>query len=433
MLKQLKRLSIIILDFANGDFCPAANQYVYWIKQPIGWVIGAIMFSVLVGVFVGSQGYVLATAFGALLIVGLVWPWVSMKGVRCTLLVPDHQLRENQEFEITFKVQNYWPIPVFGLMVKGNFLQDLKSDEEPIAFSLRRIPAWADTEFQIPITVQRRGVFPDGNVEILNGFPFGLSTISRDVSVPQSATVWPACEALDGQPKSITGLQSILGSLCDRSGHDGDTIGVRTWQMGDRLKSIHWAQSARSQRLMVRERQTLASTTVLVILDLSPENHIGEGVQSSFEWAIRLAASVCWQLHQNRSDVQVALAGLELPGNQRIDNRLGVERLMDTFAQLPSLSEAKLTAKSSWRRHDCLPAGSSVFLVGTTKSTYHGAVNVNKVLINLKGFGPVDQWFEDDRKTDLSEVETSVLVTAPSLAAAELKSDWSRSFSNAAS
>jgi uncharacterized protein (DUF58 family) len=121
MFDHLKKFAFRILDAANHDFCPSVNQYVYWIKQPIGWVVGAVVFSILIGVFVGPQGYVMAAAFTTLLVLGLVWPWLSMKAVRCSLSVPEDQLWEGQQFEVLFKVQNYWPMPVFGMMVKGNF------------------------------------------------------------------------------------------------------------------------------------------------------------------------------------------------------------------------------------------------------------------------------------------------------------------------
>ena len=201
--------------------------------------------------------------------------------------------------------------------------------------------------------------------------------------------------------------------------------------MGDRLKNIHWAQSARSQRLMVRERQTLAATTTLIIVDLSPQNHAGEGVQSSYEWAIRLAASVCWQLHRNGNDIQIVFTGLDSPDNKRLDNRTGVERLMNSLASLPSLQELNTTEDQNWRGQIPVHPSGSVFLIGTNRTEHCGGVNLKRILIDLKGFEPDDDQPDTARQSDRKSSEASVLVTAPGLAADELKSDWSRSFSNA--
>ena len=436
MVKQIKKLASGILSAANHDFCPGANQYVYWMKRPIGWVVAAIVFSILVGLFVGPQGYVLAAAFGALLVLGLIWPWLSMKGIRCELLIPEQRIWENESFEVIFKVQNYWPMPVFGMMVQGDFLQELGPDEEPIVFSLRRIPAWADTEFRIPVVARRRGILPDGDINIVNGFPFGLTEISRVVDVPKPAAVWPACQELEGQPATLGGVHNVFGSLCDRSGHDGDTIGVRSFQIGDRLRNVHWAQSARSQKLMVRERQTLASTTTVVILDLTPENHVGESVQSSFEWAIRLAASVCWQLHQSRTDIRVYFLGLGIEDEQQADNRLGIERLMNALAGLPTHSQLlDAESKCSVPVHVPFSVQGSAFFVGTNRSSrYQGySGDVKTIMIDLEGFGS-----EDGEGNDLpqgqpgNEDDSKVVVTAPGLAAAQLAGEWKRSYSYAA-
>ena len=137
--QQLKRFLNWIYRAANYDFCPGVNGMVMWLKKPLGWVVTAIAFSLLIGLMVGPQGYVMAFAFFALLVLGLSWPWLSMKGVHCELILPDKKVEENEELVINLRVKNFWPLPVFGLMIKGEFLQDIKEGEEPVAFSLKRV------------------------------------------------------------------------------------------------------------------------------------------------------------------------------------------------------------------------------------------------------------------------------------------------------
>ena len=149
------------------------NRYVYWLKKPIGWVVTAILFSILIGLFVGPQGYILASAFFGLLILGLVWPWLSMKGIRCRLTIANGPMKENEEGEIVLRVRNYWPVPVFGLIFEGDFLQSFSADEEPIAFSLKRAPAFSQTDFPVSITPHRRGVLPSGESGFKTAFHSG--------------------------------------------------------------------------------------------------------------------------------------------------------------------------------------------------------------------------------------------------------------------
>jgi uncharacterized protein (DUF58 family) len=400
-VKKIKQISLWLIKLANNDFCPDLNKYVYWLKKPIGWVCLAFVFSLLVGILVGPQGFVLAVAAASLLVVGLVWPWVSAKGLACRLELPQHQIIENESFNVVFKVQNSWPFPIFGLMIKGNFLQDTGEDDSQMAFSLRWVPGWADTEFCIPLVASRRGVLPDGEIIVSNGFPFGLYEFSKPIAVSKPVVVWPANDALADSIKTTGTFQSTHGTLCDRPGNVGDSIGVRSYQQGDRLKNIHWAQSARSQRLMVRERQSVASAKATVVLDLSPEVHSGECSKSSFEQSIRVAASICWELHKNLADVRLVVIGLSPNLVRPTSNDSGIESIMESLACLPSLPEVKMRQAAGQSLGNVWHSGDLTFFVGTSKSSRFKdfPVGTETFLIDLSSEGSAQLLY---RKTDLS-------------------------------
>ena len=435
MIALSKQLFNVCLNFANYDFCPQANPFVYWLKSPVGWVIVAIGFSIAVGLFIGPQGYILAAAFAALLALGMVWPWISMKGIKCRLVLPSQEMREGDEAEIVFQVQNYWPIPVFGVMINGDFLQELDVDQEPVAFSLRRVPAWSEAEFRIPVTPRRRGQLPSGDVLLSTGFPFGLLSISKPLDTENQGLVWPACQPLQGQPDANSTSRNPRGSLCDLSGNDGDSIGVRDYRIGDRIKNVHWAQTARSQRLMVRERQTLSSSVINVVVDLSPAHHVGHGSQSTFEWAIRIAASACWQLHRTGSSVRILIAGLESYNQNQASNRCGIKSVMDTLASLPTFTQAKQAdqVQQSDSNFAGLVRGSQDLFIGTSKSVATQAMEAKVLIIDLEGFQSEKAFalFESleepaDNKT-VKHDATDVLVTSPQQAADQLDAGWRRS------
>ena len=436
MISKLKAMVTSAAQAANYDFCPQFNRYVYWMKQPIGWVAAAILFSILIGLFVGPQGYVLVFAFIALLVLGLVWPWLSMKGIRCSLELPHVQLKENETTSIIFKVRNFWPIPVFGMIVEGDFLQDVDFNEEPIAFSLKRIPAFSVTEFPIEVTPRRRGLLPSGEVRTRNGFPFGLAEVSKPVEKIKQSLVWPECERLDGSPPADGSLFNMLGAMSDRSGNDGDTIGVRSYRQGDLLRNIHWAQTVRSQKLMVRERQTPSSTTATVLLDLNPDHHLGEGINSSFEWAIRIAASVCFQLHQQRSAVRLVCLGMPTALHHTESNRGGIDILMDFLAGLPTLynQQSVAAAETLRTRTENWSSAKQTFFVCTSHSSQPGTnTNVQPILIELDGFGREDVQLPARETADKSRRANGMIVTAPELAFSQLGTAWTRSFEGASS
>ena len=64
------------------DFCPWANRYVYWLKRPIGWVFLAFLSSILLGIYVSPQAFLATAGIAMVAIIGSLWPWISMLGVR---------------------------------------------------------------------------------------------------------------------------------------------------------------------------------------------------------------------------------------------------------------------------------------------------------------------------------------------------------------
>jgi len=49
IIPQVKRFFSWLLRAANYDFCPNFNKMVYWLKEPFGWVISAILSLLIIG------------------------------------------------------------------------------------------------------------------------------------------------------------------------------------------------------------------------------------------------------------------------------------------------------------------------------------------------------------------------------------------------
>ena len=200
MTSQVLRFVEKVLSGLNHDFCPGLNRYVYWIKRPTGWVLGGIAASLLVGIFIGPQGYILMWSLLSVLLLGVVWPWLSLKGIGCQILFEESRSEENKTTRITLEVTNRWPVPGFGLMVSGQFLQNLVQDDDLIAVALRKVPAWSVSRFEWLIEPKRRGILPVEPPVLSTGFPFDIVVVSKPIEVIGSMIVWPSCSTLDGVP-----------------------------------------------------------------------------------------------------------------------------------------------------------------------------------------------------------------------------------------
>ncbi|MGL4554636.1 MAG: DUF58 domain-containing protein, partial [Gemmataceae bacterium] len=107
---------------------------------------------------------------------------------------------------------------------------------------------------------------------------------------------------------------------------------VRPYRRGDSPRRIHWAQSARHDRLIVCELASNARPVIQLVLDTDPRVHTGAGPDSSREWAIRVVASFAKGWLEDGAQVGVAWAGYDLGPASGHAQML---RILDALAALP--------------------------------------------------------------------------------------------------
>lgn len=368
----------------------------------------------------------------ALLIVGIAWPWFSLKGLTCELTFTEHRTFENSETIAKLEITNRWPIPIYGLMVEANLLQEIVEHDDSIVTGLQRVPGWSVSTFSWNVVPKRRGLLPTESPTLSTGFPFGISSGTRVVTTSNQTIVWPECIGLEGLPLLRNGKSNCQDSLVDIAGFEGDTIGVRDFRQGESMRYVHWAKSAQLDRLIVKELQRNHRQSMHVVLDLSPESHSGKGNQGSFEWAIRAAATVCRQLHLNQVSVVVECIGLPDHDCSSAANDDGLEPLLDFFSMLPtyaSLSSSSSETKqlkasvSPFEKHD------QTILICTDASQLNkeSHTSVKAITILSDSFEHAVEG-EIEVETDMlagNHPSSTIVLTSPITASAQLASGWS--------
>jgi uncharacterized protein (DUF58 family) len=314
----------------NHDFCPWANGYVYWLKQPIGWFVLAAVAALVIGVSVAPHALVILAAISVVIVLGVAWPWIGVRGISCVLSFDRKRASEGSSLLVRIAVINRWPWPLWGLTVeRGFFLSRADSAEQFPAACLARIPAWSRTTFTWDFEPQRRGRYPTEAPRIASGFPFGIWQGHRQITVENELLVWPSMASLRSVPP-IHGRTLAVGGTPNRHvGHEGDMSGLRSFRNGDSLRHVHWAQTAKHDRLIVRERQTTGRRRVQLILDGHKEAHPDCDGTNSLEELIRVGASIGRQFHAHNANVDVRLGRQTIvvtPGSQ------GLNRLLDALA-----------------------------------------------------------------------------------------------------
>lgn len=165
----------------------------------------------------------------------------------------------------------------------------LPGDHPPVGVSLgpRETISWEEE-----IRLQLRGRYQLGPTEVRVSDPFGL--FHRTLSQPPrgSILVYPALHPLP----AIGFAGAMPGRESERGGRPRDlppsASGVREHDPADGINRIHWVSTARQGRLMSRTFDAEEGADVLVVLDLRRGLSVGEGPNSSLEYAVTLAASV---------------------------------------------------------------------------------------------------------------------------------------------
>ncbi len=103
-----------LASFLNHDFCPWANRYVYWLKQPVGWFALGAAAALVIGISVAPQALIVCAALIAVALIGIAWPRIAMRAVSCSLSFDRPRATEGSVVRVRIAVSNRWPVASLG-------------------------------------------------------------------------------------------------------------------------------------------------------------------------------------------------------------------------------------------------------------------------------------------------------------------------------
>ena len=338
-----------------SEHCTRFERHLNWLRSRVAILAQAMIASTLCGLFLHPQGFVLAFVLGAVLAVGVVWPWLSLRGVTGSLTFEKMRTREGEPVEAALSIRNRLPWGLWGLAVDAGFQHGptRRSLDRPDA-SLSFASGWKTTEATWHCVPECRGEYPAYPPLIVSGFPFGLSAARRELAVGRTLLVWPRTFPVGPIPETAEGRSAEGLAPRDKPGTWGDLLGVRPYRRGDSLRRIHWPQTARHGQLVVCEVQASALPRIQVVLDTHLGSHAGAGPDSSREWAIRVAASFAESWIKQGAELEMVITGGSVTaGAGSARQRSAV--VLDALARLASSCEhdlATLLSLPACRRRD---------------------------------------------------------------------------------
>lgn len=155
-----------------------------------------------------------------------------------------------------------------------------------------KIPSGRTQQTSYRHSLWRRGRYQFTAFRISTKFPFALFRASRYVEHHSEVIVYPTLIPISHLPQALCTAagEHILTKL----GRSGGFHALREYRTGDDSRDIHWRNSARRQRLMVREYEVEAVQQVTLFVDnaLSAEDKRNPQALSHLERVISWAASL---------------------------------------------------------------------------------------------------------------------------------------------
>ena len=264
-------------DLASIDAFPEFSAKVRRLfYNPMGVLILAAFAALMCGLFLHPQGFVLFGGISAVLLLGIAWPWLCLRGMNGSISFEQSRACEGERVEVRLTLRNSLPWSAWGLAVRDGFATNTapKDDATPVA-SIASAPRRRTIRCRWYVVLPCRGVYPLVPPRLTTGFPFGLWEKSRAVTTESPLIVWPRTFPVGPVP-FVSGDQQVDGNVSrNKVGSNGDVLGVRPYRRGDSPRRIHWGQSARHDRLIVCELQSNARPVIQLVLDAHPSIHAG--------------------------------------------------------------------------------------------------------------------------------------------------------------
>jgi len=216
-------------------------------------------------------------------------------------------------------------------------------------------PLWIDPlrpgetrELVVEGRFPRRGVFREADAGLLSRFPIGLFRKYRKASLSREIVVYPLPEVTPIPP--VPPEDSRGGRPHPRQRGGGPDIRtLREFTPGDDLRDLHWKQSARMRRWIVREREAERDRVVFLVIDNALPAPIDSAALARFESAVARCAGQALLLLSRGAEVGFLARGVKVSAQTGRAQRL---RILEALARLEPVDAKTAAAFPSLRKND---------------------------------------------------------------------------------
>jgi uncharacterized protein (DUF58 family) len=251
-----------------------------------------------------ARGTATAILGGALLAAGAQWRYPGVLGLGGALLamVVLGFLSVLGRSPVSVR-RSVWPLEVTRFEPCGGTLRIRRSRGllpvaveavehlagKPVPVQVPQLARGGTASIEYAIPTERRGVLAVGPLDVRRRALAGLAENRAALGGTVQVRVLPRILPVTGMP---SGVRRGHAGADERVQHGGtDLVGLREYLPGDDLRRLHWATSARTGTLMVREDADPSLAHLTVLLDDRAGSYPGPDA-ADMEDAIEVAASL---------------------------------------------------------------------------------------------------------------------------------------------
>lgn len=321
-------------------------------------ILAGVSFLLLIGLLTGASMLV----YAAYVIGAVYWltrylsrQWAdSLSVVR---QASSHEVEIGQTVLVSFKIANTGRWPIVWILLEDVLPRQALIGPPPALkvegsnLRLASLPTGAPKLHSYKLTALRRGYYQIGPLIAETGDLFGLHRRFKTVSKIETLLVLPKIVPLVGYDVSS---QRPVGEVkvTYRMLEDPTLVsGIRKYQNGDPMRSVHWRASARTATLQCKQYQPTSVAGATLVLDLhrssNPDHH--EPIRSDL--AVTAAASIAHTLMQMQQQF-----GMISNGRDAAD-RMAEEQLREFESRESARRQAAMRQRSDRLRPVIVPLG----------------------------------------------------------------------------
>jgi uncharacterized protein (DUF58 family) len=261
------------------------------------------------------------------------------------------------------------------------------------------IPGLGDetvTAIMVPVDTTQRGLHAVGPFRVVRGDAW--SVVRRQVGTSEEGSILVRPRAFPVRSGFAAVNRQGVSETLTRTSGDEHFFALRDYTFGDEPRNVHWRSSARSGRLVVKQKVAAAIDGTLLVLDVdvsaypSIEAFADGFLEQRFEDAVEVMASLCKARVADGQRVRLMTTGRQQPS---LSHESSLNALVDALAVVQGAQPLECDPHSlpaTARRSNC---SRLIVVTGAPSTDLVGAIrrcaSLSPVVVRVGGVptGPI--------------------------------------------